>query len=204
MNPDDIPGLAEARAWEASVRSQAFLDVPRAIRGVEVWPLTLYRQAVLVAGRNAFLCGGEVTPGATAVFLWVVSPEFRLGDADGRALFLARLRLSEALADLDACEREVGAFLDEMFLDSPGEGDGGGKRRAPITSIEAVYVELFAEACGWDEATTMHMPLPKLYQVLRRVTARKDPEARFINRRSDKVRGDWQRSLKTIETPLQP
>ena len=192
MDASDIPGVREALAWEAAVRARAFLDLPRFIRGVEVVPLTLFRQGILEIGGNAFLCGGAVTPEAVAVFLWVVSPDFRVGDVDGRAAFIARLRAGDALDDLPACREEIGAFLDEMYLDAPM--GGGGSAKAAITSQEAVYVELFGEAQSWDEAETLHKPLPKLFQVLRRVTLRKDPEARFINRRSDRVRSDWQRA----------
>lgn len=195
MNIDDIPGLAEARAWEASVRAQAFLDIPREIRGVEVLPLTLYRQGILIAGNNPFLCGGRMTPEAVAVFLWVLSPSFRVDDADGRALFIARLRELDVLSDVAACGREIRDFIEEMFLDLPGPGKRGRKTNAPITSTEAVYVELFGEACGWDARRTMHTPLPQLYQVLRQITLRKDPDAIFLNRRSDKVIDDWQRAL---------
>ncbi len=203
MNVADIPGLAEAKAWEASVRARAFLDVPYTVCGVEVLPLTLYRLALLDAAGSVFLYGGAVTPAAVALFLWIASPDFRAGDDGARALFIARLRTIDALADLAECSRQIGEFLEEMFLDSPA-ASGGGKGSTPTTSQEAVYCEIFAESCGWSVEQTMHTALPKLYQVLRRITLRKDHEAKFINRRSDKVRGDFQRSLQAAAAVTAP
>ena len=161
--------------------------------GVEVVPLTLQRLALLDAARNPFLFGGAITPEAVAQFLWVLAPDFRIGDTERRAVFVAALRASDALEDLPECARQIGEFLDEMMLDAPA-ASGGGSARSAITSQEAVYCHLFGEAYGWDDAKTMNTPLPRLYQILRRITLSRDPEAKFINRRSDKVRGDWQRA----------
>ena len=198
LNPDNAPEVVAAREWEARARARAFLDLPYEIAGVEVSPLSLHRLGILEIGRNAFLCGGAVTPEAVTVFLWVLSPGFRIGDTDARAAFIARLREAGTLDDLPGCTREITEFLDEMFLDSP-VAEIGGKSAKAVTSPEAVYGELFAEACGWSVEQTMHAPLPQLYQVLRRITLRKDPEARFFNRRSDRARREWMDAQETVQ-----
>ena len=192
MNPDTLPAVVEARAWEADTRSRAFLDATQILCGVEVLPLTLYRLGLLLAARNPFFCGGSPTEGSVAVFLWLVSPRFQVADEAARVAFIAELRASGALGDLSACVRQVGDYLDEMFLDAPG--DGGGPGKAPVTSSEAVFVDIFADAYGWTTERTLHEPLPQVYQLLRRITLRRDPEAKFINRRSDKVRRECVRS----------
>lgn len=192
MNLDDISGYAEAVAWEASVRAEAFLDIPRNLLGCEVLPLTLHRMAVLTAAQSPFLCGGAPTVEAVAIFLWVVSPGFSISHPTARTVFLAGLRDSPELGDLPACVREIGAFVEEMFLDSPA--GGGGKSGAPVTSSEAMYCDVFADAYGWTDAQTMNTPLPRLFQMLRRITLRDNPKAVFVNRRSDRVRGEWLRA----------
>ena len=165
--------------------------------------MTLYRQAILAESGNAFLCGGEVTPQAVAVFLWAISPEFKVGADEPRALFIARLRETDALDDLAACEGDISDYLDEMFLDAPTPGSGGGKGRSPITCPEARYVHIFAKTYSWSDDKTIHTALPKLHQLLRQITLDADPQARFINRRSDRIRGDYQRSLPApVPTPV--
>lgn len=192
MNPDEFPGALEARAWEASTRAEAFLDVPRTLLGVEVLPLTLHRLGLLTAARNALLCGGPVTLKQVTDFLWVLAPAFLVGSSEAYALFCRELGERGGVGDLPACAGEVGKFLDEMFLDAPAGGTDSLK--VPVTCPEAVYVDLFADAYGWTAAETMHTPLPRLYQLLRRIVLRRDPKAIFINRHFDKVRGDWLRA----------
>ena len=207
MDLDTIPGVREAKAWEASKRTEAFLDAPRSLAGVEVVPLSLYRLAVLEAAGNAFVCGGAPSPEAVAVFLWVVSPGFSIQESPARGAFLWRLRESAEFADLAGCVRQIREFLEEMFMDSPMGQRGGGGGVSPVTSSEAVFVDLFGDAYGWTDTQTMHTPLPKLYQLLRRITLRRDPRAVFGNRRSGKLKNDWleaQRAQAAVPSPENP
>ena len=159
-------------------------------------PLTLYGAGLLTYAGNPFLCGGEPSIEAVAAFLWIVSPGFRLGDDGARTAFLVRLRELPVLVDLPACARKINDFVSEMYLDAP-VGRAGGKSGSVITAPEAAYLHIFAKTYGWKRQEIIHEPLPVLHALLRRITLDNDPDAVFINRRSDKVRGDYQRSLQS-------
>ena len=196
MELEDIPGYAQAQAWEASTRSAAFLDVAHSVCGVGVLPLTLGKLGVLIAAQNPFLCGGVVTEKAVTDLLWTASPYFRLGDVDAYGAFCRTFADLPGFHDLAASRHEIEEFLDVMFLDAPAGRSGPPK--VPVTSSEAVFVDLFAEEYGWSDEKIMGLALPKLYQLLRRITLRRDPKAIFINRAVDRVRGDHIRALQAV------
>ena len=188
MTLDDFPGYAEAVAFEARVRAEAFLNVPRVLCALPAVPLSLYRRGLLRLAGNPFICGGPVTLAAVAQFLWHVSPDFQAHDAKACERFLKELLDRVGCRDLAPYVREIGAFVEEMEMDAPA---GSGGSRTPAWGTEASYVGLLAVATGWDDAKIMHLPLPALYSLVRVISKERDPDAVFFNKRSDKVRRAW-------------
>ena len=186
MTLDDFPGYAEAVAFEARVRAEAFLNVPRVLCALPAVPLSLYRRGLLRLAGNPFICGGPVTARAVLEFLWTVSPDFKAHDPATYAAFLARV--NPTWDDLATCALEISAFVEEMELDAPA---GSGGSRSAFIGTEASYVGLLAVATGWDDAKIMHLPLPALYSLVRVISKERDPDAVFFNKRSDKVRRAW-------------
>lgn len=75
-----------ALAWERDRREEAFLGFVAPIRGVPVQPLSVRRLLYLLQGGCSILHGGGADAAGILQFLWIVSPKFRAGDLDARAL----------------------------------------------------------------------------------------------------------------------
>ena len=194
----EIPGYTEALAAEEAAREESFLGVAAPIGGVPVVPLTLRRLTFLFRGRSPFFYGGALGPEAVAQFLWIVSPKFRPADLDARALFLAEISTSAALADLAAAEAEIETFIALTFGDAPAsQAQVPGADKPPVTCFAASIVDTLAAEYGWGLDAIMDAPLACIYGLLRRIALRRDPKAIFISCLSHKVRGDWLRSLST-------
>ena len=191
-----FPNFADALAWEAETREHAFLDLPLDLLGVEVVPLTLRRQRVLIAGGSPFYLGGCPGEGDVAAFLWALSPGYRSVDADARAAFVASLATGDALDDLPAAVRAVGDFIDGFYNDAPaGAGGPGAGGNGPETSSEASIIDTVASAYHWSEDAILDCRLDRLWQYVRKIAVSNNPKARFVSRRSARATGDWLRSL---------
>ena len=198
----EIPGYAAALAWEAAERERSFLDLPHELCGVEVCPLTLRRLVTLITAGSPFFCGldGPPTLAQVGVFLWALSPGYSPADDDGRTVFIARLLNGDRLDDLPACVAEIGEYLDAAFNDAPAEevgkaGSRGGQSE-PAASFVHSYVHAVAAVYHWSEDAILNLPLSRLFGYLRKIAEHLDPEVLFISRRSSRVKGDWNRSLR--------
>lgn len=192
----EVPGLAEALAWEERTREEAYLGLCAPIAGVPVKLLTLRRLTFLLRARSAFFFGRPAGPEDVSQFLWIVSPRFRPRDLDGRALFLADLCAGDALVDLASTVAQIGDYLDAAFGDAPAvEEKSGSQGNLPVTSFAAALVDTLAREYGWSRREIMRSPLSVLYQQLRRIAQHHNPKAVFISRRSMRARGDWLRAM---------
>ena len=184
-----IPGLAEAVAKEQSLRDGAFVDVPALAGGIILEPLTIRRLLILETCGDPFTCGGKVSAGDVARFLWVCSPGFTTTDRKKRDAFI------KACAKMDAVEtvKEIRAHVERAFFDAPqgGSADAG----QSTTSFAASLVDVFASEYGWAEEAILDLPLPRAFQYLRKIQKRHDPKGLQSNPLSDRVKGDFLRGL---------
>lgn len=175
-----IPGYNDAIAEERRDRAIAFLGIRETIAGVEVEQLTPRRLEWLRATDNSYVCGGEVTKATILQFLWFVSPHFTT-DKKARDTFIA----NHTKLNCEAASRAIDAYLDRAFLDAPR-----GKASTPYVSIAADLAHAMSDKpFHWPVETTLTTALPIIYQLLKS----KDRAAGLvvINRKSDKVAGDW-------------
>ena len=68
--------LAEVHQAAAARRTAAFVDYAPLVCGLALQPLTLRTYTLLLAWRNAFVCGGTVALKDIVQFVWVHQPEF--------------------------------------------------------------------------------------------------------------------------------
>lgn len=177
-----IPGYEEAMKRERDIRSAAFINAPELICGLKVNPLNLNHVALLEALGSPYLCGGVPSAEDTAIFLWIVSVQFKAFDIEARDAFVRSI----AHMDAELLQAEIASYMDEAWQDSPSGRDNG---PAP-TSWAAAMVDALACEYGWSEAEIMAIPVKRLFQYLRRIRMRIDPKAIFIDS-SDELRAKW-------------
>lgn len=193
MELDNIPGLkksvARAQAREEELRDFAMAGVNVVLAGVHVRQMTLRHLLILLAAKNAFLCGGPVRVADVALFLWVLSPEFSI-ERKARVAFLERIvrrvRFEKAV-------RAIDKYVDEALIDRP---TGASRNEtAPMASFVATVIHEVASSHGWGRDEILDSPIAELYQYLRLII-RDDYLAKGLrpppvfNRLSDKVRKD--------------
>lgn len=180
-----VPGYREAREREDSIRDAAFILEREEIEGVSVLPMNA-RHFLLLAGTGSpFVCGGSPSEVAAARFLWIVSPQFEIGESKARDKFLKRVRKLPFVATCASIHR----YVDETFMDAPG---GKASEKIPDTSFVAELVDLLAREYHWTERDILNLPLKRIFQYLRRIQKHHDTDATFVNP-SDEIRGKWLR-----------
>lgn len=188
----EVPGYADAIDRETRGRDIAFLGLTEFICGIEVLPFSPYHFLRLSLVGCPFVCGGIPEPEDVSRFLWVVSPKFK-----DNALMLTRWRRNQFVAmkcrplvssdQIDNTIQAIGKYLE--FALSDCDGDSSGSKRSSF-SCAAGLVDRLASEYGWSEQTILRMPFNKLFQLLRSLQLRHDPECPLINP-SDKIRLRW-------------
>jgi hypothetical protein len=194
---DKIPGyraaLAKAAAREEAARDLAFIDCPLAVCGEPIAQLTLAHLVVLFAVRSPFFYGGVIGPEHVAQFLWILSPGYLPADRAARRAFNQRIG---RVIPFQKSRAEIDVYLDQVFLDRPG---GGGVHGIAITSFVANFIDELAHEYGWTRQQIMAEPLAAIYQYLRRIERRHDPQAVFFNKFTDEVKRAFHARAKKLQ-----
>jgi hypothetical protein len=185
--------IARAERLEDYWRDYAFLGLTEELRiagqkhPVRVRQLTLRMFIQLCAVRSPFLVGGRVGPEHVAQILWRLSPEY------GKS---ARQEFVATVADLPftATTRAITRYLDRMLIDKPPQsGKSNGSR--PDTSFAASMIHQLAKEYGWSDEAILDLPMPRLFQYMRKIHRGYDPDLlhfnplrdRFVKHITDKV-----------------
>jgi hypothetical protein len=145
---------------------------PATGRKLIVRPLSLRMFTQLCAVRSPFLMGGSIRAEHVAQILWRISPSYSPTDKESRLAFLASI----AHLPFSGTVRAINRYLDLMLFDRPATSPARGKGHGPDTSFAASIVHEMASAYGWSSETTMDVPLPQLFQLLRKIQRQHDPE----------------------------
>ncbi len=150
----------------------------REARTVPVRQLTLQMFIELCAVRSPFLVGGSIRPEHVAQILWRLSPEYdwRLTNPEARKDFIARI----ASLPFKPAIRSISRYLDRMLIDRPASNDKANGSRAD-TSFAASVVHAFASLYSWSDETILSLPMPALFQYLRKIQHHHNPEAISFN-----------------------
>lgn len=184
---ENIPGYREAVAAaieeEDSLREFAFTGWPEEICGVSVSQFTLRHLLHLFQIKSPFFYGGDPGPEDVALFLWIVSPQFRLGGDSARGEFY------ESIAGLgfSAAEQEIRSYIDRAQFDRPSGGGGA----TPIASFFASVIHTLASEYGWSVSEIMDLPLAAIYQLTRLIAREHNPRRPFPNRISDRAKVEF-------------
>lgn len=191
QNRVTIPGLAEAIVGERKRRLASFTPAPSIVAGVVLNPLTPATFAILEMIECPVTLGEEFPePEDLAIFLWFNSTEFKADDESARRKFCKKLAGVEYYKALT----EVQHWLRDQFEDCPRGAKNPEKYSPEFVSWVAAFVDVIAAEYGWSESEVLNIPFARLAQYLRAMRQRKDPKAVLFNP-SDKVKGDWLRSI---------
>ena len=134
----------------------------------------------LCAVRSPFLVGGKVGPEHVAQILWRLSPQY--GDPAERKTFVA------SIADLPfkATVRAIQRYLDRMLADKPPSSSKSSGSR-PDTSFAASVIHALAQTYSWGDEAILDLPMPRIFQYLRKIRRDADPEFSYFNPLRDRV-----------------
>lgn len=181
MYLNEIPGytkaIARADRLEDYWREFAFLGLTQTLRFgekkcLEVHLLTLRMFIQLCAVRSPFLVGGAILPQHVAQILWRLSPEYDARDREKRAQFVGEIR---TIAFLRAV-RVIHRYIERMLIDRPASSSKNDGSKSD-TSAAAALVHALASAYGWSDDQVLDLPMPRLFQYLRRIERARTMEA---------------------------
>lgn len=184
---NDIPGLREEVKRENDVRDAAFLDLTTNICGIEIRQMTPRDMLILDGVDNPILNGGFPTPYQLADFLWKLSPQFKERAWFRRYQFGRKCRNLDFVSAVIACRK----YIEDTFQDSPG---GSGPAGVPYAGWPAHLVTSLSSNPVEAEQVILNTPLKRLFQYLKCIRRRNDPNCPMHNP-SDKVKGDYIRRL---------
>lgn len=181
VNRFATPGFAEAVKAENDIRDAAFLDLTANICGVEIRQMTPRDLIILEGIGNPVAQKVRFSKEDVFDFLRVMSVHYRPG-----AWFNA-WRIKRAVNHMDAKDAipALIKYLDATFQDSPSGGGAG----IPYAGWCAYYADIFGSEYGWPMERTLSTKLKVLYQLLKCIRRRHDPECILMNP-SDKIKGD--------------
>jgi len=176
----EIPGYLEAVRRENDIRDAAFLDLTTSICGIEVRQLTPRDALILDGLDNPLMRGGIPTESQLAHFLWLLSPSYKHGSKVRRFLFARKVRNVKFIEATLACW----SYVEDSFQDSPPQSSD---RTCRFASGIAHLVDRMASQYGWTEEKILHSSFKKLFQYMKVMSARLDPDYCARNP-SDKIR----------------
>lgn len=204
----DIPGLDDfvrrATQREEDIRRRPFLPVANVIAGVPLLPLTLRHYTYLEAVQSPFLLHEFGELGDVLQFLWICSTEFVFPTPwvplkevkEARRLFFRRIHRRAGRCKLGNVCRKIRQMIDQALFECPKGRGRTGEVRPSIAHIAAFLIDEFREfgrperltdrgLPDYREPGIFDMPLARLFQYRRCVTAREHPGAALPNPMSD-------------------
>lgn len=179
---EPIPNHAEAVKRETDVRDAAFLEITTLICGVEIRQMEPRDFLILSGIDSPFLNGGMPVSADVVKFLWFLSPDYKHGDAEASKRFASAVRKQNGLELL----RDIYRYISDTFQDAPGGKSDSGPNYAGWC---AYLIDAIASEYGWPWQTIMRTPFKILYQQVKCIRRRRDPDAIMFNP-SDRATGD--------------
>ena len=151
----------EKRQHDASI-----LDIPEMICTVQVKPFTPRMYCLLGLKQSPIIKGGQVKDTDLLLFMGIVTDT--LNDEAKRKELVERLVKIEPQQLLD----EITTYYENSFIDAP---TSNGKQ--PFCSSHWLFsiVDLIASAYGWSEETIINLPFKRIWNYVRAMQQRSDP-----------------------------
>ena len=169
-----------ALASELEDRAVVFLGLQETICGVLCDPLTPRRVEWLRLAKSPFIVGGKVGPTEIAQFLWIISAAF-VPSKEKRDKFIPTI----LNLDVAKAREDIEQYLDRAYLNSIGSSN----QRPCISPCASYAFALAGEPYRMPWREVLDTPLGVIFQLIGAVDMSQGRA--MINRRSDKVNGDY-------------
>ncbi len=139
------------------VQEEAWLNFPVEIDGLEIVQMSLRHYFILIGLDSPFLKSQPFTIADIGVFLWVLSPDFKLGEKhrDEFCKKVARLNVARAVSQIET-------YLEETFFDADTAEVKAKKRYA---NFVAYQIDTYAKEYGWSAEYILDLPLRQIFQL---------------------------------------
>ncbi len=137
-------------------------------------PLTLRAVVDLTLAENAFIAGGQPTPGDIVAVVWRLHPLYKNASSSERSELRTALLKHLSLRDFQKTVLAVKDFIEKSFEDSDLTPSARGK--LPTHSFAATYIDFFAKEYGWSADTILDMPMVALFQLRRAIRTRSESD----------------------------
>ncbi len=191
MYVSEIPGYIQARDRADRIedywRDFAFLGIDETLRiagghKLEVRPLTLRMFIQLCAVRSPFLVGGKVKPAHVLQVLWRISTDYSQTNHETRKIFVIAISGLPFIATIRAIDR----YLDRQLRDRPPTNAVKSSKKMD-TSYAAMVIHILASEYGWGADAILDLPMPCIFQYIRRIDRSNDPEMGYWNPVRDRL-----------------
>lgn len=172
-------GIWDAYRVEEMERELLYLNGKFNVAGVYIPAMNGRSYNMLCAMANPYVFGGrEPTIEDACRLIWTVRLQLPFpwwqnwrSISKKRNAFLRKVDLSRVLDD-------VSEYVDLIFLDAP-KGDGGGRSGDSIAASVAYVMAPMWAHYGWDEGKVLDAPVPIIYQKMKLIRRKLDPDAKF-------------------------
>lgn len=185
------PKLAEAREIDRANVALSFLPVVVPLGRFEIAPLTIERLLWLEQIQSPFVNGTEPKRVDVLAFLWINSPDFRVGEKYGR-----RFTWNNCLIPWRKYALLIGEYM-QSIAEAMGSNEDGNIEPNWLPQM----VDAFASQYHWTAPDILKMPVEQATLLASAMQARvSDKPKPTFSPSADKVRGEMLAELKKAQS----
>lgn len=185
------PKLAAAREQDRARVALSFLPVVIPLGRFEIAPLTIEKLLWLEQIKSPFVTGEQHERCDVLAFLWICSPDFRVGEKYGKRFcwnncFIYWPRYAQLI-----CE----------YMQDISEAIGGGSEEGPIdVNWLPQMVDAFASQYHWTQAEIMNLPIQRASILANAMAARLSEKTNpTFSPSADAARNEMLKALRAAE-----
>lgn len=169
-------------------RDISFIFDHEYIGNTKVYSLTPKLLSLLSIVKNNIICGGEITNETILSFLWTIKVK---DTNEKQSEFVESVIVQE---NINEVLQDINDYFKNTFSD---QLSGKENVTIPYWSNLAAIIDLFAREYGWSENIIINTPYKRLFQYIRIIVKRNNPEKILFNS-SDTVKSELARKLSNI------
>ena len=185
------PKLAEAREQDRANIALSFLPIIIPLGRFKIAPLTIERLLWLEQVQSPFVYGHQPSREDVLAFLWINSPDFRVGEWAGK-----KFCWNNYLINWKRYANLIAEYMTEI---SKAIG-GGSEDKGPNAHWLPQMVDAFASQYHWSHEEIMRMPVERAMLLSSSMAARvSESPAPTFSANADRVRAEMLNEIKKAE-----
>ena len=190
---DFKPKLAAAREQDRAQVALSFLPIIVPLGRFEITPLTVEKMLWLEQVESPFVTGGEPARVDVLAFLWICSPQFRIGEKYGKRFCLNHCFIRW---------KKYAVWIFDYMTDlSETMGGGNAKDGVDMNWLPST-IDAFASQYHWSHDEIMKMPIQRVSILAHAMTSRLSEKAAppTFSPHADRVRTQMLKEINRVET----